>query len=67
MDRHVADREKGLVHRTLVADSALRANEEGTFILNQTLIFMVNGRLIFMVKAWLTRQAGRIDPIACAD
>ena len=33
-DRQVADREKDLVHAALVTDSALNANEEGTFMVN---------------------------------
>jgi hypothetical protein len=46
----------------LVADSAANANEEGTFMVNQTIIFMVNASLKIMVKAALTGAATRIDP-----
>jgi hypothetical protein len=39
----------------LVADSLLSANEEGTFMVNQTIIFVVNAGLKFMVSEALTR------------
>jgi hypothetical protein len=50
-NRPVADHEKDLVHAALVADSGASANEEGTFMVNQSLIFVVNEGLKFMVKA----------------
>jgi hypothetical protein len=45
----------------LVADSVANANEEGTFMVNQTTIFMVNASLKIMVKAALT------GPVTCID
>jgi hypothetical protein len=45
----------------LVADSGANANEEGTFMVNQTIIFMVNTSLKIMVKRALTGPATRID------
>jgi hypothetical protein len=47
---------------TLVTDSALNANEEGTFMVNPRLIFVVNAGLSFVVSATLTAGARRIDP-----
>jgi hypothetical protein len=48
--------------RALVADSALNANEEGTFMVNAGLIFVVNARLRFLVNHALTQRTARIDP-----
>jgi hypothetical protein len=46
----------------LVADSALNANEEGTFMVNAGLIFVVNARPRFLVNHALTSGTARIDP-----
>jgi hypothetical protein len=46
----------------LVADSALNANEEGTFMVNAGLIFVVNPELRFLVNHGLTSRTARIDP-----
>jgi hypothetical protein len=46
----------------LVADSALNANEEGTFMVNAGLIFVVNAELRFLVNHALTSHTERIDP-----
>jgi hypothetical protein len=46
----------------LVADSALNANEEGTFMVNAGLIFVVNVELRFLVNHALTSRMARIDP-----
>jgi hypothetical protein len=45
----------------LVADSLANANEEGTFMVNQTILFMVNASLKIRVKAGLRGAATRID------
>jgi hypothetical protein len=46
----------------LVADSALNANEEGTFMVNAGLIFVVNAKSRFLANNALTSRAARIDP-----
>jgi hypothetical protein len=40
--------------RALVADSGVRANEEGTFLVNDALIFVVNAGSRFVVNSALT-------------
>ena len=61
-DRPVADHKNNLVHGLLVADSPAYANEEGTFMVNSSLIFVVNTALKIMVKPAVNRFLRALTP-----